>query len=174
MTVDSAFLIRVHAQLQAETHGCDDASEILPDLSKHVAHINKYIDLMNEANDDEERLNYEFIVGQLLLITLYQDFSDEVGRRRMFECVRTILSQTDLPFASVRTVIKILSKLSLNSQDFVRVIIEILYAIADPEEAIELDAIYKMRKCLEIIRCALEVVDTVSTLLLGLRVPSKD
>ncbi|TPX33955.1 hypothetical protein SeMB42_g07399 [Synchytrium endobioticum] len=164
LTVDSAFLIRVHAQFHVETHGYNDVNEFFPDLSKHVTYINKYINSMNQAKDDEERMNHEFIVEQLLMIVLYQDFSDEVGRRRMFECLRTILADADLPFASIRTVVKTLSKLATNSKDFARVMIELLYSIADPDaqQLEDVEGIFKMQKCLETVRCSLEVIETES------------
>ncbi|TPX32785.1 hypothetical protein SmJEL517_g04178 [Synchytrium microbalum] len=161
LTVDSAFLIRVHAQFHAESQEYDAANDILPDLSKHVTHINKYIGLMNDANDDEDRVYYEFIVGQLLLIALSQDFSDEAGRRKMFECLRSTLANVDLPLSSIQTSVKVLSRIALNDQDFLRVILELLYGIADPDEPADTDeGIYKMRKCLDILRCMFEVLDT--------------
>lgn len=38
---------------------------------------------MNQALEDEQ-VNYEFIIGQLLLISKFLDYGDEVGRRQMF------------------------------------------------------------------------------------------
>ncbi len=42
---------------------------------------------MNQASDDEQ-MNYEFIVSQLLLISKFLNYGDEIGRRQMFTLLR--------------------------------------------------------------------------------------
>ncbi|KAL2141158.1 hypothetical protein VTI28DRAFT_2742 [Corynascus sepedonium] len=83
--------------------------EKLPEVTKVAFYLERYIKVLidaikraeeQEAEDEEEEedtAEQEFIVEQLLHIALSLDYSDEVGRRKMFSLLRQTLSIPELP-----------------------------------------------------------------------------
>jgi condensin complex subunit 3 len=59
----------------------------LPEVTKFALYIQKHINLTKEALEDD-LVGCEFIVGQLLIISKFLDYGDEVGRRKMFTLLR--------------------------------------------------------------------------------------
>jgi hypothetical protein len=51
-----------------------------------ASYIRKHYDLMNQAPNGQ--VNHYFIVGQLLLISKFLDYGDELGRRQMLTLLR--------------------------------------------------------------------------------------
>ena len=76
--------------------------------------MNKLVETMRAAatgEDDEaegEAAQCEFIVEQLLHLALTLDYSDEVGRRKMFGLMREALALPELPEESTRMVVEVL------------------------------------------------------------------
>ena len=64
---------------------------LLPSLTDHAQWILSYLEKMSALSSSSspssnmELLQLEFILRQLLLLTEVQDYSDEIGRRRMLE-----------------------------------------------------------------------------------------
>ncbi|EAW14896.1 condensin subunit YCG1 [Aspergillus clavatus NRRL 1] len=109
LTAESAFLLRSFNDFcRVETDGKYDslADEKMPEVTAFAHFLQKYItDLLrrkklnkesSEANDDET-VEIEFIVEQLLHIAITLDYSDEVGRRKMFSLLRESLAVPELP-----------------------------------------------------------------------------
>ncbi|KAK7429538.1 chromosome condensation complex Condensin, subunit G [Neonectria magnoliae] len=85
--------------------------EKLPEVTKLAFFLERYLQVLVEAlkrvaqqeldeDEDEEEehtVEQEFIVEQMLQIALTLDYSDEVGRRKMFTLLRRMLSIPDLP-----------------------------------------------------------------------------
>jgi condensin complex subunit 3 len=99
---------------------------------------------MNQALEDEQ-VNYEFIVGQLLLISKFLDYGDEVGRRQMFALLskyftmfsenflllrRTkinyayilgeILMLDHIPEGHIESIVEVMKRVSIDERDFTR------------------------------------------------------
>lgn len=76
--------------------------------------MNKLVEIMRAAatgEDDEaesDSAQCEFIVEQLLHVALTLDYSDEVGRRKMFSLMREALALPDLPEEATRLVVEVL------------------------------------------------------------------
>lgn len=66
----------------------DEYENALPELVTHVEFLKKYTAWMISVQSDDERLGLEFIVGELLKITLKRDFCDETGRREALNFLR--------------------------------------------------------------------------------------
>jgi len=49
--------------------------------------MQKYSNLMDRSLEDEQT-NYEFILGQLLLIANFLNYGDKIGRQQMFTLLR--------------------------------------------------------------------------------------
>ncbi|CAG8638769.1 14909_t:CDS:10, partial [Funneliformis caledonium] len=131
LTIESVFLARVYCEFNKEDENKLD--ELLPEVTKFALYIQKYTNLMNQALDDEQ-VNYEFLVGQLLLISKLLNYGDEVGRRQMFTLLREILMMEHIPEGHIKSVVEIMKKISIDERDFTRSMIEIL---SDIRETIE-------------------------------------
>jgi condensin complex subunit 3 len=59
----------------------------MPEVTRLAFYIQKYNNIMTEV-EEEEKMNLEFIVDQLLLVALSMDYSDEIGRRKMYSLLR--------------------------------------------------------------------------------------
>lgn len=91
-----------------------------------------------EVNDDGS-LEQEFIVEQLLHIAMTLDYSDEVGRRKMFSLLRESLAVPELP------------------QECTKLTIETLRFVCGPDAAAENEF------CSVVLEAIAEVHDTIAT-----------
>ncbi|RCK57346.1 Condensin complex subunit 3 [Candida viswanathii] len=73
----------------------------------------------------------EFVIHQLLLIAQDFDFSDEIGRRKMLQIIRTTLTEDKLPENLIAIGLNVLKELSINEKDFVTMAVEIITDIRD-------------------------------------------
>ncbi|RLL97588.1 hypothetical protein CFD26_103935 [Aspergillus turcosus] len=109
LTAESAFLLRSFNDFcRVENEGKFDtlADEKIPEVTGFAHFLKKYMTELlqrkkmakdtSEANDDDTVEN-EFIVEQLLHIAITLDYSDEVGRRKMFSLLRESLAVPELP-----------------------------------------------------------------------------
>ncbi|GIK00796.1 hypothetical protein Aspvir_004825 [Aspergillus viridinutans] len=109
LTAESAFILRSFNDFcRVENEGKFDslADEKIPEVTAFAHFFKKYMTELlqrkkmakdtSEANDDDTVEN-EFIVEQLLHIAITLDYSDEVGRRKMFSLLRESLAVPELP-----------------------------------------------------------------------------
>lgn len=92
--------------------------EKLPEVTKFgfllERELNKLIETIREAateqdeEADEDSVQREFIVEQMLHMAQTFDYSDEVGRRKMFGLMREALALPELPEVSTRMVVEVL------------------------------------------------------------------
>lgn len=92
--------------------------EKLPEVTKFgfflEREMNKLVESIHAAavgedeDAEQESVEKEFIVEQLLHMALTLDYSDEVGRRKMFTLMREALALPDLPEEATRLVVEIL------------------------------------------------------------------
>lgn len=92
--------------------------EKLPEVTKFgfllERELNKLIDTIREAateqdeEADEDSVQREFVVEQMLHMAQTFDYSDEVGRRKMFGLMREALALPELPEESTRMVVEVL------------------------------------------------------------------
>ncbi|MCP5693848.1 hypothetical protein NL287_26610, partial [Klebsiella pneumoniae] len=61
-----------------------------------------------EDGEEEDTVEHEFIVEQLLHIAMTLDYSDEVGRRKMFTLMRSSLSIPELPDEVTKLTVEVL------------------------------------------------------------------
>ncbi|KAK3712110.1 chromosome condensation complex Condensin, subunit G [Vermiconidia calcicola] len=122
-----AFVARTFNDFCRSTNSKSDAygrdlhalvEEKLPEVTKFAFYLesslNQLIETMRAAatgedeDAEEESAQREFIVEQLLHMALTLDYSDEVGRRKMFGLMREALALPDLPEEATRLVVEIL------------------------------------------------------------------
>ncbi|KAI6000302.1 nuclear condensing complex subunit [Pisolithus orientalis] len=83
------------------------------------------------AQEEDARLDQEFIIGELLRLAVSLDYADEMGRRKMFKLVRDMISQDVLPESLVSRCLDILRTLSPNERDLIRVVVEVVHELRD-------------------------------------------
>ncbi|KAJ5134778.1 hypothetical protein N7526_006143 [Penicillium atrosanguineum] len=95
LTGESAFLLRSFNDFCR----MPEVTALAYFLSKYMTELlqrKKQLKDSSEAND-EDAVEQEFIVEQLLHIAITLDYSDEVGRRKMFSLLRESLAVPELP-----------------------------------------------------------------------------
>jgi condensin complex subunit 3 len=123
--------------------------EKMPEVTKLAFYLQRYITVLVEALKrvalqeltedelEEDTVEQEFIVEQLLHIARTLDYSDEVGRRKMFALLRQSLSVPDLPEEVTKLVIEVLRGIcapdASGEREFCSVVLE---AVADIHDTI--------------------------------------
>ncbi|KAI1120373.1 ARM repeat-containing protein [Nemania abortiva] len=123
--------------------------EKLPEVTKIAYFLERYLNVLIEAirrvnsqanveeDEEEDTVEQEFIVEQLLHIVLTLDYSDEVGRRKMFALLRQALSIPELPDEVTKLTIEVLRDIcapdAAGEKEFCSVVLE---AVADVHDAI--------------------------------------
>ncbi|KAL2754660.1 hypothetical protein ACRALDRAFT_2109017 [Sodiomyces alcalophilus JCM 7366] len=135
--------------------------EKLPEVTKLAFYLDRYISVLIEAikrvqkisdehededeqeneNDEEDTVEQEFIVEQMLHIALTLDYSDEVGRRKMFALLRQTLSIPELPDEITKLTVNVLREICApdlaGEKEFCSIVLE---AVADVHDTIADDA----------------------------------
>ena len=123
--------------------------EKMPEVTKLGFFLQRYVNDLVErlrrtsaTNEDEEEdtVEQEFIVEQLLHIAQTLDYSDEVGRRKMFSLLRETLAIPELPDEITKLVVEVLRYVcgteTAGEREFCGVVLE---AIAEVHDVIAID-----------------------------------
>lgn len=84
---------------------------------------------------EEERMSQEFVLTELLKIAVNLDYSDEIGRRKMFQLVRAMIAHQALPEGLASRCLDVLRKLSDSERDLIMVVVEVIHELRDTEES---------------------------------------
>lgn len=123
--------------------------EKLPEVTKLAFYLERYVKVLIDAikrineqevedeEEEEDTVEQEFIVEQLLHIALTLDYSDEVGRRKMFALLRQTLSISELPDEVTKLTVQALRDLcapdAAGEKEFCSIVLE---AVADVHDTI--------------------------------------
>lgn len=117
--------------------------EKMPEVTKLAFFLQRYInDLVDvlHSNDtsnegEEDTVEQEFVVEQLLQIAKTLDYSDEVGRRKMFALLRESLAVAELPDDITKLVVDVLRDVCgvevSGERDFCGVVLEAVAEVHD-------------------------------------------
>ncbi|KAL2015987.1 hypothetical protein VTK56DRAFT_4476 [Thermocarpiscus australiensis] len=152
LSAESVFVVRTFNDFcRNEGNGKFESliEEKLPEVTKVAFYLERYIKVLIDAikraeeqetgEDDEEEdtAEQEFIVEQLLHIALTLDYSDEVGRRKMFSLLRQTLSIPELPEEATKLTVAVLRDLcapdAAGEKEFCSIVLE---AVADVHDTI--------------------------------------
>ncbi|GAB1320751.1 chromosome condensation complex Condensin, subunit G [Madurella fahalii] len=152
LSAESVFVVRTFNDFcQSEGNGKFQSliEEKLPEVTKVAFYLERYIKVLidaikraeeQEADDEEEEedtVEQEFIVEQLLHIALTLDYSDEVGRRKMFALLRQTLSIPELPDEATKLTVNVLRDIcapdAAGEKEFCSIVLE---AVADVHDTI--------------------------------------
>ncbi|KAI8911801.1 nuclear condensing complex subunit [Gorgonomyces haynaldii] len=131
----------------------DRIEALVPNLSFWVTLLDYYKTMVGQETT-------EFVVLNLLKSIRYLNLSDETGRQRLFTCLRQYLVETNAPTANLNEIVDTVKMLSINTEDFLRVVLETNCSILSnvPEEDELLQSLAHI-KILEIVKHVLEVND---------------
>ncbi|KAK5997426.1 Condensin complex subunit 3 [Cladobotryum mycophilum] len=122
--------------------------EKLPEVTKLAFYLERYLKVLvdslqkvaqNNAEEEEEAdtVEQEFIIEQLLHIALTLDYSDEVGRRKMFTLLRQSLAIPELPDEVTKLTLEVLRYIcapdASGEREFCSVVLE---SVADVHDTI--------------------------------------
>lgn len=110
-------------------------------VQKHLNSLMEFVDKVAVMEDDdpeaeeaqEDVEEQDFIVQQLLHIALTLDYSDEVGRRQMYNIMRSALSRAQLPEECTKLAVEVLCMCcgTRGESDFCAVILEAIAEVRD-------------------------------------------
>ncbi|KAI9147944.1 Condensin complex subunit 3 [Paramyrothecium foliicola] len=150
LSAESTFMARsFNAFCRSEGNGRYESlvEEKLPEVTKLAFFLERYLNVLKEAirrvaqlegdDDEEDTVEQEFIVEQLLHIALTLDYSDEVGRRKMFTLLRQSLSIPELPDEVTKLTIEVLQHIcapdAAGEREFCSIVLE---SVADVHDTI--------------------------------------
>jgi condensin complex subunit 3 len=152
LTAESVFIARSFNDFfRSEGNGKFEGliEEKMPEVTKLAFYLQRYITVLIEAlkrivtqevaedEEEEDTVEQEFIVEQLLHIAQTLDYSDEVGRRKMFALLRQSLSVPDLPEEVTKLTVEVLRGIcagdAAGEREFCSVVLE---AVADVHDTI--------------------------------------
>lgn len=119
MTPETVLTMKVYCQIKFQSKGSDAVQDLLPDISNFATYLMNYWNEFQEASEEEEKVNLQFIVTQLLAIGELLDFSDEVGRRSMCTLLRELLISERTNDSHVQSAVRFLRLLAENRQDYI-------------------------------------------------------
>ena len=144
ISAESAFLCRtfnVHCKQGNFETLLEDK---MPEVTKFAFYLQRYANelVLNirriEAagvEGGEDTVDQEFVVEQLLQISLMLDYSDEVGRRKMFSLLRELLAVPELPDEVTKLVVEALRHVcgvaSAGEREFCSVVLEAIAEVHD-------------------------------------------
>lgn len=153
LTAESVFMARSFNDFcRQEGEGKYEAlvEEKMPEVTKLAFFLQRYMnDLVGrlrrinaavEGEEDDDTVESEFIVEQLLHIAQSLDYTDEVGRRKMFALLRETLAIAELPEDITKLVVDVLRGVcgneSAGEREFCGVVLE---AVAEVHDTISAD-----------------------------------
>ncbi|AEO57452.1 condensin subunit Cnd3-like protein [Thermothelomyces thermophilus ATCC 42464] len=152
LSAESVFVVRTFNDFcRNEGNGKFESlvEEKLPEVTKVAFYLERYIKVLIDAikraeeqevedeEEEEDTAEQEFIVEQLLHIALTLDYSDEVGRRKMFSLLRQTLSIPELPEEVTKLTVAALRDIcapdAAGEKEFCSIVLE---AVADVHDTI--------------------------------------
>ncbi|KAG5929376.1 hypothetical protein E4U42_006116 [Claviceps africana] len=125
--------------------------EKLPEVTKLAFYLESYMQVLVETlkrvdqqgaegeddEDEEQTVEQEFIIEQMLHIAVTLDYSDEVGRRKMFTLLRQVLSVPELPDEVTKLTVAVLQYIcspdAAGEREFCSIVLE---SVADVHDTI--------------------------------------
>ena len=144
LSTESAFMARTFISFcQSDPDQGIKAEDKMPEVTRVGFYIQKYLNALLEAirsnneegGTEEDLADQEFIVEQLLHIAHQLDYTDEIGRRKMFTLLRNAISVAELPEEITRLAVEAL-RLVCNSdaageREFTSVVLEAVAEVHD-------------------------------------------
>ncbi|KAK7206438.1 nuclear condensing complex subunit [Myxozyma melibiosi] len=132
LTAETVFLARTFAAYCREEKLDDLFEERMPEVTKLGFYLQAYSKFLDrEESEEESSVEEDFTLEQLLAIASLMDFSDEIGRRKVFDVIRMLLAKEKLSDSATELSVVVLRKVSLTEREFCEVIGEIISDVHD-------------------------------------------
>ncbi|EIW69906.1 hypothetical protein TREMEDRAFT_30304 [Tremella mesenterica DSM 1558] len=133
LTPEKAFLARVfveHCITEKDEARLEEALPVVTALAFRIQdEYNKLVGAVN--GDGPNPTEQAFIVEELLELAVSLDYADEIGRRKMFQLAREMLSQYNLPEVLIPRCIDVLSKIANGERDLIRVVVDVVTGLRE-------------------------------------------
>lgn len=150
LSAESVFMARSFnefCRLEGDGKYLNLLEEKLPEVTKLAFYLERYLHVLitavkrvaeaDEEDEEEDTVEQEFIVEQMLQIALTLDYSDEVGRRKMFTLLRQAISIPDLPDEVTKLAVEALQGIcspdAAGEREFISIVLE---SVADVHDTI--------------------------------------
>lgn len=111
MTAEMAFILRVYCEHKISSSKTDAViGDILPELSVMNGYLRAKYDAIVTCSDDVARAELEFVLNELIKVCALLDFSDEVGRRAVFDTVQEVMQNLEICDAVFEQCIQLLTR----------------------------------------------------------------
>jgi condensin complex subunit 3 len=141
LTAESIFMVRSLNEFCRQDQKYESIiEEKMPEVTKLAFFLQRYLNILVEklrthAQGEEDTIEQEFIVEQLLHIAYTLDYSDEVGRRKMFSLLRETLAMPELPEEITKLIIEVLRLVcgedSAGEREFCGIVLEAVAEVHD-------------------------------------------
>jgi condensin complex subunit 3 len=109
------------------------------------------IDEVERITREDARIDKESVIAELLKLAVHLDYSDEIGRRKMFQLVREwgslvcferltfslgdMLGKHDLPEMLLAPCLDVMRTLSPSERDLIRIVVETVHELGNSVDA---------------------------------------
>ncbi|KAF4992732.1 hypothetical protein FGRMN_6942 [Fusarium graminum] len=148
LSAESVFMARSFnefCRLEGDGKYLNLLEEKLPEVTKLAFYLERYLHVLvtavkrvaeaDDEDEEEDTVEQEFIVEQLLQISLTLDYSDEVGRRKMFTLLRQAISIPELPDEVTKLAVEALQGIcspdAAGEREFISIVLESVADIHD-------------------------------------------
>lgn len=140
LTTESAFMVRTFIQCCQQNPALQaNVEEKMPEVTRlgfYIQnHLNTLLDSIRNNISSEEQADQEFVVEQLLHIAHCLDYTDEIGRRKMFTLLRNAISVAELPEEITRLAVETLRLVcnadAAGEREFTSVVLEAIAEVHD-------------------------------------------
>lgn len=142
MTAEMAFILRVYCEHQISNEQSGDhqiVQDLLPELSVMNQYMRGKYNAIISCDDEIVKAELSFVLNELLQVTSYLDFSDEVGRRVIFETLQEIMSNLETSESVYQTCVKIFLEHCSSTQEFLSIMTEFIGSFRDVYETSNAD-----------------------------------
>jgi condensin complex subunit 3 len=131
LTSESSFLIKIILKYCNDNKMEEKLFNLLPSPMELASVLEKHHSLSVTCEDEVLKVEYDFIVLQLLEMGSMLDFADEAGRRKVYEMLRYLYSVVDENEDIIFQMAVVMKKLSNNELDFSRTMVEVVSDVCE-------------------------------------------
>ncbi|XP_071168942.1 condensin complex subunit 3-like [Mytilus edulis] len=123
-----------------------DLEKVLPNCLEFSNYIKEYVDTLKGCDDIDIQLQKQFVIQQLLAITVYMDLADTVSRKAMENLLSSMLTADHVAFNLVKFIIPRLCEIKDYSDSLVNQMAVTISDIREPITTVEKDVNEEMRR----------------------------
>ncbi|EMR09106.1 hypothetical protein PNEG_02450 [Pneumocystis murina B123] len=130
ITPESAFLVRCWNDFCIKEGYTHLLEEKIPEISQQALYIEKILENF-ENSTDENKQELEFILEQILLIIKTTDFSDEMGRKNIFNILQNNIPNFIFSENLITHMVEVFQKIVSDERTYVKLLMEIILDLYD-------------------------------------------